>query len=135
MGSPESPIEQMMLDALPDDLVPESATVNGEKFRRHFYLSCQFHVVLRKYRTDFLFWEVLPDGDFTPGIVIECDGHDFHEKTAAQAHKDKLRDRRLQADGFTVLHFTGSEIYKDPTACWCEISIHIERQWNAVGGQ
>ncbi|MFB5192691.1 endonuclease domain-containing protein [Alicyclobacillus fastidiosus] len=46
--------------------------------------------------------------------VIECDGHEFHEKTKEQAARDKQRDRYLQAEGYTVVHFTGSEIWKNP---------------------
>ena len=46
-------------------------------------------------------------------IIIECDGHDFHEKTKEQAKYDKKRDRYLTNLGYKVLHFTGSEIYND----------------------
>lgn len=44
-------------------------------------------------------------------LVIECDGHDFHERTKEQAQKDKLRDRTLQRLGFKVFRFTGSELW------------------------
>ena len=54
-------------------------------------------------------------------IVIECDGHDFHEKTKEQAARDKRRDRDLVAAGCKVLRFTGSEIYRDPRACFVQI--------------
>lgn len=47
-------------------------------------------------------------------LVVECDGHDFHERTKQQAARDRSRDRRLQAAGFTVFRFTGSEIWNDP---------------------
>ena len=33
---------------------------------------------------------------------MECDGHDFHERTKEQASSDKKRDRSLQAAGFLV---------------------------------
>lgn len=45
-------------------------------------------------------------------ICIECDGHAFHENKI-QAQRDKKRDRYLQSKGYTVLRFTGSEIYRD----------------------
>lgn len=54
-------------------------------------------------------------------IAIECDGHDFHEKTKDQAARDKKRDRYLQKEGWRVLRFTGSEIYKDAHACATEV--------------
>lgn len=46
--------------------------------------------------------------------VIECDGHDFHERTKAQAAHDKARDRYFQSLGLIVLRYTGSEIHGDP---------------------
>lgn len=56
------------------------------------------------------------------GIVIECDGHDFHEKTKEQASRDKKRDREIQKMGFPVLRFSGSDIWKDAAACAQEIA-------------
>lgn len=64
-----------------------------------------------KYRVDFLI-----RGDSVQ-TVIECDGHDFHERTKEQAQKDKERDRTLQAAGFRVFRFTGSEIWKTDGKC------------------
>lgn len=55
---------------------------------------------------------------------IECDGHDFHDRTKEQAQRDRARDRRLAALGVYVLRFTGSEIYQSPWTCAEEIS-HI----------
>lgn len=54
-------------------------------------------------------------------IVIECDGHDFHEKTKEQAKKDKSRDRVLQSFGYKVYRFTGSEIFQDNMKCAEEV--------------
>jgi very-short-patch-repair endonuclease len=50
-------------------------------------------------------------------IVVECDGHEFHERTKAQAERDRSRDRKLQRLGYTVFRFTGREIVRDPVAC------------------
>lgn len=50
-------------------------------------------------------------------IALECDGHDFHERTKEQAKRDRKRDRDLQAQGFRVLRFTGSEIFRDALGC------------------
>lgn len=46
-------------------------------------------------------------------MVVECDGHEFHEKTKDQAQRDKERDRILQSAGYHVFHYTGSELYAD----------------------
>ncbi len=45
-------------------------------------------------------------------IAVECDGHDFHERTKKQAAHDKKRDRSIQAMGIRVFRFTGSEIWR-----------------------
>lgn len=58
------------------------------------------------------------------GIVVECDGHDFHEKTKEQAVRDKARDRDLQERGYQVFRFTGSEIWSDPIACADQVLSH-----------
>lgn len=50
-------------------------------------------------------------------LVVECDGHDFHERTKEQAAKDRNRDREAQLGGLPVFRFTGSEIWRDPWGC------------------
>jgi len=50
-------------------------------------------------------------------LVIECDGHEFHEKTKAQVKKDNERDYDLKMAGYDVLHFSGSQIYNEPFRC------------------
>lgn len=53
-------------------------------------------------------------------IIVECDGRAFHEKTKEQAQHDKHRDRLLQANGYRVYRFTGSEIWKTAGQCVLE---------------
>jgi len=60
-----------------------------------------------KYRVDFMVFY-----NATRKLVIECDGHDFHEKTKDKVAADKQRDRFLQAKGYKVLRYSGSEIVK-----------------------
>lgn len=55
-------------------------------------------------------------------IAVEVDGHDFHERTKEQAARDKSRDRALQAEGWRVLRFTGSEVWNDPRRCAKEVA-------------
>lgn len=50
-------------------------------------------------------------------VAIECDGHDFHERTKEQAARDRSRDRELLLSGVPTVRFTGSEIFKDPAKC------------------
>lgn len=54
-------------------------------------------------------------------IAIECDGHEFHERTKEQAARDKARDRALTAKGFRILRFAGSEIYESSFACAADV--------------
>lgn len=54
---------------------------------------------------------------FRKVFAIECDGHEWHEKTKEQVARDKLRDRRLVLDGITPIRFSGSEIHRDADAC------------------
>ena len=54
-------------------------------------------------------------------IAVEADGHEFHERTREQATRDKARDRALTADGWRVLRFSGSEIWKAPEKCAREV--------------
>lgn len=70
------------------------------------------------YRVDFLFEHVWHAG--RRRLVVECDGHNFHEKTRAQAAADKARDRFLLGQGYPVLRFSGAEVYRDPFTCWVE---------------
>lgn len=74
-------------------------------------------VIIENYRVDFLLARFCWKTRSHKFLVIECDGHDFHERTKEQAKKDRERDRRLQELGFTVFRFTGSEIWADPMAC------------------
>ena len=87
-----------------------------------------------KFRIDFVVGRIAPDIDWKqkdtgveslrrlPLIAIECDGHDYHERTKEQAAKDRSRDRILLADGLRVVRFTGSEIYRDANSCAAEVS-------------
>lgn len=77
-----------------------------------------------RYRADFLISYHFFGHDLQ--IVVECDGHDFHEKTKAQARRDKKRDRDMQRAGFQVYRFTGSEIRANPVGCAGEVLDTIE---------
>ncbi|NRD80320.1 DUF559 domain-containing protein [Bacillus sp. BRMEA1] len=69
----------------------------------------------KKYRPDFLIEVYALGNEFD--FIVECDGHNFHEKTKAQAKRDKSRDRNLQSAGYRTIRFTGSEIWEDSASC------------------
>lgn len=54
-------------------------------------------------------------------LAIELDGHQFHEKTALQATRDKARERAILSSGIPVLRFSGYEIVRDARACVREV--------------
>lgn len=132
----ESPIERLMLSAISlatvsDRLLDDRPYIANkpytEESKYSYICPNEFGVVvypqsvIGKYRVDFLilyFFEYMDEPKF---IVVECDGHDFHEKTKKQAARDKSRDRFLQTKVHKVFRFTGSEIYNDPSGCADEI--------------
>jgi very-short-patch-repair endonuclease len=63
-----------------------------------------------------------------PLVVVECDGHDFHERTSGQASEDRRRDRVLQWLGFSLLRFTGTDIVRNKTEVVREIAEFVERK-------
>jgi hypothetical protein len=68
-----------------------------------------------KYRVDFMF----EDRDVC--LIVEIDGHDFHERTKEQAARDRQRDRALISDPnrvVQVMRFTGSEVFEHPGTCF-----------------
>lgn len=78
------------------------------------------------YKADFLLYRYALDKSKhnlvrLPPIVVECDGHDFHEKTKQQAAHDRRRDRFMSIKGYHVMRFTGSEIYRDVKQCADEV--------------
>lgn len=84
----------------------------------HFFgqlnLSIKMQHKIGKYRVDFLvIYEPTENHDVSRKIIIECDGHEFHEKTKHQAIHDKERDRYFTKSGYTVLRYTGSELVND----------------------
>lgn len=62
-------------------------------------------------------------------LIVECDGHDFHERTKEQAAKDRSRDRLVQSQGYEIFRFTGSEIWRDPLGCAEQICDWASKGW------
>lgn len=58
-------------------------------------------------------------------LVVECDGHEFHDRTAEQAAYDKGRDRRILSRGFPVMRFTGAEVFRQIDLCISDISAYL----------
>lgn len=137
VGSCESPIEQRMVGAL---MLMEPVATNNpqypftlQKVEPHgasfkdmdlkavapqtvkIYPQC----TVLGYRADFLICARFEAG--VTCVVIECDGHKFHERTKEQAAYDRKRDRAMTAHSFRVFRFTGSEIWRDLAKCVGEV--------------
>ena len=54
-------------------------------------------------------------------LAIELDGHEFHEKTKAQAAWDRRRERSITRSGYLVIRFTGHEIFQNLEKCVHEV--------------
>ena len=78
-------------------------------------------IPIHRHKVDFLISVLIMAGASTKKIVVEIDGHDFHERTKEQASRDRSFDRKAQASGMTVMRFTGSELYRDPMKCVQEV--------------
>lgn len=77
---------------------------------------CKVHpqTIIGKYTVDFMVTYEVPRSNEEVRIIIECDGHEFHEKTKEQVARDKERDRFMILNGYTVLRYSGMEICEDP---------------------
>ena len=120
LGKTDSPIEGIFLDnfcALATnygfDLASRSKTNQGTIF---IWPQKQFG---ERYRADFMISYPFFGAEYT--AIVECDGHNFHEKTKAQAARDKRRDRVCQRLGYKLFRFTGSELHGDPNGCAFEV--------------
>jgi very-short-patch-repair endonuclease len=121
-GDIKSPIEQLFYIACValcasvfTDLNPPpvGATPESTAWPPGVYMSPQHRI--GRYRVDFMMHQegIAPEDIYTP-IVVELDGHAFHDKDKTQRAYEKARDRDLVRAKFRVLHFTGSEVVQDP---------------------
>lgn len=60
-------------------------------------------------------------------LVIECDGHDFHERTKEQAEHDRRRDREMLSSGIPVLRVTGAEVWRSPVKAAFDVLIAAKK--------
>ncbi len=121
-------------------ILPERETRWGDKTRVYvddrFYpcSACAAQPTIqlagRVIRPDFAFaWTA--DEHLTK-IIVELDGHDFHERTPEQAQSDKSRDRELQSLGWMVLRYTGREVLRAPVECLHETERLLEAKSRAA---
>ncbi len=55
-------------------------------------------------------------------VIVECDGHEWHERTPQQAARDRARDREIVRKlDVPIIRFAGTEISRDPDGCAVEV--------------
>lgn len=120
LASCESPIEQILLANFDRRFrTPENFYDYGYFLYPQITINCG----KKTYRADFLaiFSEMVFENDepheVNKFILVECDGHDFHEKSKKQVKVRNDRDYDLKMHGFDIVHFSGSEIFNDPEQC------------------
>lgn len=123
----ESPIEELMLYGLilsaQEEVEDIGFVVDGYAFgdceSGADYLVIEPQAKIENYRADFLltYKSSFPGYEKDRQLIIECDGHDFHDKTKQQASRDKERDREMKKLGYEVFRFTGSDIWNDVYSC------------------
>jgi very-short-patch-repair endonuclease len=116
IGRVDSPIEAAFIAAFCRLAAADGFAVARMSSEPAFVITVQPQRWFGVYRVDFLI-EYRFFG-MTKRIIVECDGHEFHERTKVQAWRDKRRDRELP---HKVYRFTGSEIHANATACASEI--------------
>lgn len=123
MARCESPIEAHLLTALVAEAVHQlgyppilGSVLPPDVWHRKQILILQQEPV-SGYRVDFMVCALRPVDDsrghsvVMGWVAVECDGHDYHERTKEQASRDKKRDRLLQTDGNAVFRYSGSDIW------------------------
>lgn len=147
----ESPIEKAMLFALCVSARERTSNVrykvNGHEFGDFTdfpdILTIEPQARLGEYRVDFLLtyreWYPSPNERHSTKsgsevselieshrrLIVECDGHDYHDRSKEQASRDRTRDRELKKIGFEVFRYTGSDIWKDPVMRAREAVAHV----------
>lgn len=125
-GEMQSPIEQLFWIAAnvlceselhrlnPDPLISRLDDGSFDQVLQDgIYISSQHKV--DQYRVDFLIEQVgIGPKEHLGPVVVELDGHAFHDKDKRQRSYEKARDRHLVRRGYRVLHFTGSDVVADP---------------------
>ena len=93
-------------------------------------------IIEKKYRADFLIElkEKATNLDVIK-LIVEVDGHDYHERTKEQAQHDKERDRSFLSLGYPTMRFTGREIYSDTVKATSEIEKYLLEKALGVLGE
>lgn len=120
----QSPIEKMLWIAIhivctTNYIELNAGPLSDKELAYGMHLFSQYKV--NKYRADFYATYKAMKGSVQQDWIIECDGHAFHERTKEERQKEKQRDRYFTVNGYKILRFTGSEIFRNPYGVAAEI--------------
>lgn len=93
----------------------------GAPERQDEIIICRPQAQIGNRRVDFLIHAWSPDKNNWRKLIVECDGHEYHERTKQQAARDRSRDRLAVVEGYDCFRFTGSELWRDPWGCSEEV--------------
>jgi very-short-patch-repair endonuclease len=99
-------------------------TANGNKYRLDFQVTEQdVDLWLEADRLGVPLWQ----------MAVEVDGHGFHERTKEQVAYRNQRDRDLAQDDWTIFHFSGTELCRDPVRCVEQVmNAGLSKHWEFV---
>lgn len=117
LGETGSPIESLFLAAF-----CEAAFEHGYCVRKRATgndtIGVQPQKTIGSYRVDLAISFLFFGGEFN--LIIELDGHAWHEKTPRQGQRDKKRERALMDLGYELRRFSGREVNTDARGCAIE---------------
>lgn len=120
----KSPIEKILYVAM---------AIHFVKNDIFMFVNCQKEIKIdgKKYIADFVieydkYMNYYLNEDFK--LVIECDGYEWHHANKKQVENDYERENALKLNGYDVIRFTGSKIYKEPIECVKEIIEYIKNK-------
>lgn len=125
------------------ELVPQhEVTVAGHRYRLDFLLQPDISCMSEQFNWAGGYYDassppqslIVMAAERFPLIAVELDGHEFHERTPEQVAHRNQRDRDLQANGWLLLHFSGSELLRDPVKCITQARDLAERHWHQAMG-
>lgn len=110
-----SPIESIFMMAFNIVSILREKELNDDDYGVSIFPQHEIQIEKKKYYADFFIWIQNSESDIS--VLVECDGHDFHEKTKEQVEKDNEREYELKMAGYEILRFSGSQIYNNPFKC------------------
>lgn len=116
----ESPIEQLLSLTLENLNIKNIYKYNPFIDVVEIEKQKEIHCENKKYRVDF-YIPVVYKNQENKCFIIECDGHEFHQKTKEQVERDNTRMRDLQKQGYEVIRFSGTEIWHRPYKCASDV--------------